>query len=90
VTNTSQAPLTIGSVTTTGTHAAQFSRTIPAAPTGCATGAANALQPGRSCIINVFFNPAAPAGAKNAQLNVNVAAPAANQSVPLTGTGTLP
>jgi hypothetical protein len=86
ITNTSQAPVVFGSFTFTGPNAGQFSRTLVT----CLTGAGNALQPGNTCTLNVFFNPATPAGAKSAQLNVNVGAPGTNQSVPMTGTGTLP
>jgi hypothetical protein len=86
ITNTSLAPLVFGSFTLNGANPGQFSRTLVT----CLTGGANALQPGASCTLNVFFNPATPAGVKTSNLNINVAVPATNQSVPLTGSGTLP
>jgi len=85
ITNTGQAPLVIGGFTFSGANAGQFNRNIGT----CLTGGANALQPGTSCSLTVTFNPTS-AGPKTAVLNVSVAAPATNQSVPLTGTGTLP
>jgi hypothetical protein len=44
------------------------------------------LVPGGQCTVDVSFRPTG-VGARNALLNVRVAAPATNASVTLTGTG---
>jgi subtilisin family serine protease len=84
--NTGQAPVVFSGFTISGPNSGQFSRTL----LSCRTGGANALPPGMSCTINVSFNPSNPAGLKKAQLNVNVAAPAAGRSVLLSGVGVMP
>jgi FtsP/CotA-like multicopper oxidase with cupredoxin domain len=81
VTNTSAAPLIINSINDSGTNPGQFSQA-----TTCGTGSANPLAAGGSCTITVTFRPTS-VGFKTANLNVNVAAPAASQSIPMTGTG---
>jgi hypothetical protein len=77
VTNTGTAPLVINRISLNGGNAAQFSQN-----NNCPAS----LGVGANCTINVTFNPTTR-GAKATTLNVVVAAPAASQAVPLTGTG---
>jgi len=79
VANTGTAPLRITGVTRTGTNPGQFAHTTTCGPFPAT------LAPGATCSVEVTFRPAG-AGARSAQLNVNVAAPATAQSVSLSGT----
>jgi subtilisin family serine protease len=81
VTNKGKAPLVFNGFPISGPNAGQFRRTL----VSCQTGAANALMPGDACTIKLIFEPSNPTGYRNAQLNVNVAAPAADKSVLMTG-----
>jgi FtsP/CotA-like multicopper oxidase with cupredoxin domain len=85
LTNTSQAPVTGLNYTFTGANPGQFNRAPGAAGGTCGA----TLAVGASCTIGVRFNPSS-AGLKTATLNTNPAAPAANVTVALSGTGTLP
>jgi hypothetical protein len=81
VTNTGTvAPLTIDSIVLGGTNPKQFTQT-----NNCGTLPAT-IAPGNSCTITVQFAPT-NAGAMTASSTVQVAAPASNQSVSLSGTG---
>jgi hypothetical protein len=77
VTNTSSAVLTFTSIRTAGGSANQYTQI-----NDCGTS----LAVGAFCTVNVTFAPTSR-GLKNATLQVNVAAPATNASVTLTGTG---
>ena len=77
VTNAGTAPLAINRIALGGTNPGQFSQNNNCPAT---------LAPGANCTVNVTFAPTTR-GAKNALLNVNVAAPATNAPVTLTGTG---
>jgi hypothetical protein len=79
VSNTGSAPLTFNSISVNNAQFGQ-TNTCPAV-----------LAVGSTCVINVTFRPtvAAPSP-KTAVLNVNVAAPATNGSVSLTGTVVAP
>lgn len=77
VTNTGSLALTISSVALSGSGANQFAQSKTCGAT---------LASGATCAITVTFTPTS-AGAKSAQLTVNVAAPATTQSVALSGTG---
>jgi hypothetical protein len=81
VANTGTLPLTITSITRSGTDAGQFVVSY-----NCPVGSTFSLAPGASCAVGVTFNPST-IGLKGAQLNVNVAAPGTSKSVPLAGTG---
>ena len=76
VTNTGTAPLVINRINLNGANPGQFvqNNTCPAS-----------LAAGANCTINVTFHPTTR-GAKGANLNVTVAAPAVSQTVALTGT----
>ncbi|MGZ5508843.1 MAG: choice-of-anchor D domain-containing protein, partial [Limisphaerales bacterium] len=77
VTNTGTAPLVINRINLNGANPNQFviqSNTCPAS-----------LAAGLNCTVNVAFQPSSR-GAKTANLNVNVANPATNATVALTGT----
>jgi FtsP/CotA-like multicopper oxidase with cupredoxin domain len=77
VTNTGTGNLVINSINLRGTNANQFRQT---------NNCGGSVAAGASCTVTVRFAPSS-AGAKSATLNVNVAAPATNGSVALTGTG---
>ena len=77
VTNTGTVTLTFTSIRTAGNSASQYTQN-----NDCGTS----LAAGASCTVNVTFAPTSR-GLKNATLQVNVAAPATNASVTLTGTG---
>jgi FtsP/CotA-like multicopper oxidase with cupredoxin domain len=82
--NTSTTPLRINSVTRSG-GVTQFPQIVNVScPISPAT-----LAGGASCTVRASFNPTS-AGLKTSTLNVNVAAPALSQSVPMSGTGVLP
>ena len=85
IANTGAAPLRIISISRSGGTANQFPAIIN---TSCPTSPAT-LAAGASCTVAASFDPTT-AGAKNTNLNVSVGAPAVNQSVPMTGTGTTP
>ena len=80
VTNTGTAPLRISNVTRTGANPGQFGHTTTCGPFPAT------LTTGSTCTVSVTFSPTS-LGLKNASLNVVVAAPGTNQSVPLSGTG---
>jgi len=80
VTNSSAFPLTVSSVTITGTNANQFSQT-----NNCTTVAGS----GGTCTIAVVFTPTA-SGSMSATLNVNDNAAGSPQTVALSGTGAAP
>jgi FtsP/CotA-like multicopper oxidase with cupredoxin domain len=85
VTNTGTAPMTISSIALGGPNASQFTQT-----TTCGTFPA-VLMAGNSCTVNVTFKPTwFGTGTMNAQLNVNVDAPATSRSVALTGAVLMP
>jgi FtsP/CotA-like multicopper oxidase with cupredoxin domain len=77
VTNTSSVALTFTSIRTAGNSANQYTQN-----NNCGTS----LAAGAFCTVNVTFAPTSR-GLKNATLQVNVATPATNASVTLTGTG---
>ncbi|MGB7848355.1 MAG: MBG domain-containing protein [Candidatus Acidiferrum sp.] len=81
LTNGPNAPLTVNAIALGGTNPGQF--TLPSNTCGPFP---NTLAANATCTVNVTFTPTS-AGAKSATLTVRVAAPATNQSVPLTGTG---
>jgi hypothetical protein len=77
VTNTSSVALTFTSIRTAGGSANQYTQN---------NDCGSSLAAGAFCTVNVTFAPTSR-GLKNATLQVNVAAPATNASVTLTGTG---
>jgi hypothetical protein len=77
VTNTGSVALTFTSIRTDGGSAGQYTQN-----NNCGTS----LAAGAFCTVNVTFAPTSR-GLKNATLQVNVAAPATNASVTLSGTG---
>ncbi|BDG09626.1 choice-of-anchor D domain-containing protein [Anaeromyxobacter paludicola] len=77
ITNGNAAPLGIRGITLGGSSPWNYAQTNNC-PATLATGA--------SCTVNVTFTPTS-AGTKTATLNVRAAAPAASQSVTLTGAG---
>jgi hypothetical protein len=77
VTNTGTGPLVINRINLNGANPGQFAQN-----NNCPAS----LAAGLNCTVNVTFNPTSR-GAKTANLNVNVAAPATSASVSLTGTG---
>jgi hypothetical protein len=79
VSNTGTEPLFINGIVKTGANPAQF-----ALSTACPIGGAG-LASGATCTISVTFKPTT-AGAKNASIAINVAAPAASKTITLTGT----
>lgn len=80
-TNSGTAPLTISSISVSGTNSGDFSQsnTCPAANATLATGA--------KCTINVTFTPAAT-GARAATLSITDNASGSPHTVALSGTGT--
>jgi hypothetical protein len=84
VTNSGTAPLTITGLNLGGTNLGQFAQN-----NNCTIGTAMAV--GASCTINVTFRPTSTTPlTKNQILNINVAAPAVSQSIPLTGAVIVP
>jgi len=84
VTNTGTSALTLTGINLAGTNVGQFQQT-----NNCIIG--TPLAVGASCMINVTFRPTATTPLTMSQtLNINVAAPATSQSIPLTGTVTIP
>ena len=81
VTNSGSAPLTISSISNTGTNPGDFnqSNTCPIGP--------STLAAGGSCTISVSFAPSA-AGTQTASLGITDDAASSSQSVAMTGTGT--
>ncbi|MBZ5589683.1 MAG: choice-of-anchor D domain-containing protein [Acidobacteriia bacterium] len=78
VTNTGTvAALGITSITLSGSNAGQFARTTTCGAT---------LAAGATCTISVTFTPTS-VGAKSAQVNFTVRAPATSQVITLSGTG---
>jgi FtsP/CotA-like multicopper oxidase with cupredoxin domain len=90
VANTGAAPLRITGINRTGGATTQFPQVVnpPLALGGCPISPAT-LAAGATCTVNALFDPTS-AGLKTTNLNVNVGAPAASQSVPMSGTGILP
>lgn len=80
LTNSGTSALTINSISTTGTNAADFGQTNTCGASVAAGG---------NCTINVTFTPSTQA-AENASLSIADSDPTSPQSVPLTGTGTAP
>jgi len=80
LTNGAGAPLTITNIVLGGTNPLQFAETNT-----CGTFPVTLAANG-TCTISVTFHPTT-IGAKSASVAVRVAAPAANQSISLTGTG---
>ncbi len=84
INNTGTSALTLTGITLAGTNTGQFRQT-----NNCAIG--TPLAAGGTCTINVTFRPTATTPLTMSQtLNINVAAPATSQSIPLTGTVTIP
>jgi hypothetical protein len=77
VTNTGTAPLRINGINLNGGNSNQFNQN---------NNCPGTLAVGANCTVNVTFRPTSR-GAKAANLNVSVAAPALSQAVALTGTG---
>ncbi len=82
VSNTGTAPLAINNITLAGSNPSHFAQTN--------TCDAKTLAVGTNCTVSVTFSPtgAPGVGTQNASLVVNVATPAVNASVSLSGTGT--
>jgi hypothetical protein len=84
VTNSGTSALTVTGITLGGTNIGQFQQN-----NNCTIGTAMAV--GASCTVNVTFRPTAATPLTMSQtLIINVAAPATSQSIPLTGTVTIP
>jgi FtsP/CotA-like multicopper oxidase with cupredoxin domain len=81
LTNSGNAPLSIGTISLGGTNANQFAQT-----NNCPVLFNGTLAPGASCQINVTFRPTARR-VRNATVVINDNAVPARQTVPLTGTG---
>ncbi len=77
--NTGSAPLTIASITISGTNASDFAQTNTCGAT---------LAAAANCTVNVVFAPPA-AGARSAQLQITDNAAGSPHTVALTGTGVL-
>jgi FtsP/CotA-like multicopper oxidase with cupredoxin domain len=80
---TGTAPLIVSSIGVSGTNTADFLMTQT-----CGTTFPVTIIAGASCAASVTFTPAV-SGPRSASLDVIVSAPAASQSVPMSGTGTL-
>ena len=80
LTNSGTSALTVNSISTTGTNAADFGQTNTCGASVAAGG---------NCTINVTFTPSTQA-AETASLSISDSDPTSPQSVPLTGTGTAP
>jgi uncharacterized repeat protein (TIGR01451 family) len=85
--NNGGAPLSITSITFTGTNPGDFKFASPA--TTCPTSAAGQVAAGASCVLSVTFSPAA-IGARAASISVVVTGIANPAPIALTGTGTAP
>ncbi|HEV2813291.1 MAG TPA: choice-of-anchor D domain-containing protein [Solirubrobacteraceae bacterium] len=83
IANSGTEPVTLSSVTVTGPDAERFER-LTGQATDCAAG--TILAPGQTCAVRARFDPIAT-GARTAALSVDAAAPAADVSVVLSGTG---
>ena len=84
LTNAGTAPLTINGINLAGTNTGQFAQT-----NNCPIG--TALAVGATCTVNVTFRPTSSNPlVKSQTLNINVAAPATSQSIPLTGNVSIP
>jgi Abnormal spindle-like microcephaly-assoc'd, ASPM-SPD-2-Hydin len=83
LTNTGTIPLTITSITLTGTNASDFAQTntCPVSP--------GTLAVNGSCTLNVTFTPATT-GARNASISISDNAAGSPQIVPLSGIGVTP
>jgi hypothetical protein len=81
VTNTGGSPLTVSSLTVTGTNAAAFAETST-----CSTAP---LSASASCTVSVTFAPTS-AGAASATVSLSSNAAGSQQAVTLSGTGTVP
>jgi Abnormal spindle-like microcephaly-assoc'd, ASPM-SPD-2-Hydin len=81
--NGGTAPLTISSISVTGTNSGDFAETstCPISPSTLAAGA--------QCTINVTFRPSAT-GSRSASLSITDNAAGSPQTAPLSGTGTAP
>ncbi len=77
ISNTGTANLVLGTITTTGTNAAEF------APSKCS---GSTLTPGASCAVNVTFTPAA-LNARSATLSIASNASGSPHGVALSGNG---
>jgi len=88
ITNSGTATLNITSITLTGANPAQFTLGAPTNGTACVLGV-NALTAGNSCNVGVKFSPT-NTGAQSANMSVADDAAGGPQTVPLTGTGTVP
>jgi IPT/TIG domain-containing protein len=88
ITNSGLAQLNITSITLTGADAGQYTIGAPTSGTACPLGASN-LAAGANCKVGVAFAPTST-GLKNANVSVADDAAASPQTVPLTGTGTVP
>ncbi len=82
VLNVSTSPITINSVTLSGTNAGDFQMN-----NGCGTG--TSLPGGRACQVRVSFRPTAT-GTRTALITVNTSDPVNPQTVPVTGVGVAP
>jgi hypothetical protein len=88
ITNSGLAQLNITSITLTGVDAGQYTIGAPTSGTACPLGASN-LAAGANCKVGVAFAPTS-AGLKNANVSVADDASGSPQTVPLSGTGTVP
>ena len=82
--NTGSGPLTISSISFTGTNKSDFSQ-----KNNCPAGPAATLAAGLSCTIDVAFAPT-DTGSRAALLTISDDAGSSPQSVTLSGTGTAP
>jgi hypothetical protein len=85
--NSGSGPLTITSVTVTGTNAGDFAVVAPASGTNCVT--VGSVAAAGSCTIAVTFTPTA-VGARTATVSVADNATGSPHTFVLTGTGTFP
>lgn len=83
LTNSGTGPLTVTSISVTGTNASDFSQTNTC-PSGSST-----LAAGSTCSISVTFKPGAT-GSRSASISIADNAGGSPQTVPLSGTGTAP
>jgi FtsP/CotA-like multicopper oxidase with cupredoxin domain len=84
VSNLGTSPLTITSINLGGTNTGQFTQT-----NNCRFG--TPIAAGASCTVNVTFRPTSANPTTMSQtLNINAAAPAVSQSIPLTGNVVVP
>jgi hypothetical protein len=87
LTNTGTGPLTISSITVTGTNAGDFAETSTGATACPITPPATPLAAGANCTISVTFTPTAT-GIRTGTLTITDNATPTTQTVGLTGTGT--